>query len=605
MRKRFLRVFGVGFLLSVLSLASCNPSSSSLSSSTSEGPSESTGSSTTKPVIRIASTETTVSVGKQIVIRVLVTGTTQRDVTYTSSDTAVATIDDRGTVTGLAEGKTTIRATLDADPTVFAEVEITVEPAVPPTSISIAGEEEQNGWVGEEVVLEVTALPENADPRVTFSSSNEAVAKVDEEGTVSFLATGDVTITATSTADSTISDAVLFHVHESDYITNYSNYALNFDYTHQLEEDSYIESAPVVEGDNSPAMAWFKTTPSTRYYAQATIEFVNTTSDPWTRVGIGSGTEDMDTRAFYFSDKEGQKTVMMDFPNTWGASTARTMIWQVNDIRDLDKTNIRLGVLRDGDDYYYTINDKFYWFEHTDRFSDEATLPVIVSKDVQCRVRDPEVVTEDAALDALIGSSDFQRIFFESSSNQKNVIFNNDKDFTFTNEADTPDMTRLRDQCVKSFGDKGTIGDDFYVEWDVSGYENNSDNTHSMVGLALRRYNSDPGIVDSFMVDEQSFHFRTWDYENQFEAITSGTTTRDSAAFPVPASEMETFHVRLERRVDAENSKAVFTFTLDGTEYLFDEKELEVNYLGDYNILFGANDAKAHITNLTFGTLEE
>lgn len=600
MKNRFLRILSLGVLLGAVGMAACSPSASS--SSTSDSSEASPSDSTAKPVIRIASTEDTVSVGKQITIRVLVTGTTMRDVTYTSSDPSVATIDSKGTLTGLKEGQTTVRATLNADATVYAEVLITVEPAVAPTSIEIAGEAEQNGWIGETVTLEVTASPDNADPRVSYSTSDSQVATVDEQGVVSFLAKGEVTITATSTSAPSIKDSVLFHVNESAYLTNYSNYGLNFNYATQLGEDSYIESNPVIEGDNSPAMAWFKATPSKHYYAEANIEFVNATSDAWTRVGIGSGTGDMDTRAFYFSDKEGQKTVMMDYPNMWGAATARSMIWQVNDIRSLDKTDITLGVLRDGDDYYYTINGEMYWFEHTDRFTDKDTLPVIVAKDVQCKVRVPKVITDEAELDQMAASADFQKVFFESATNQKNVILKGDKDVEFTNEG-TPEEIRLRDQCIKSYGDKGTLSGDFYLEFDLAGYGNDPTDNSSMLGAAFRRYNTDPAIMDSIMVDEQSFHFRTWDYENQFTAITSGTQTVNTDAFPTPVAEMETAKVRIERRVDKEGGKSVFTVKLNGTEYKAEGKNIEVAYIGDYNLIFGANNAKGHVTNLTFGSL--
>lgn len=80
------------------------------------------------------------------------------------------------------------------------------------------------------------------------------------------------------------------------------------DYSHQADKEAYIQTKnTLIEGDNPAAMAWFNAMPSTKYYAEVTFNILASTSDGWTRVGIGSGSNDNDTRGFYFSPKEGQK----------------------------------------------------------------------------------------------------------------------------------------------------------------------------------------------------------------------------------------------------------------------------------------------------------
>ncbi|MBQ7230260.1 MAG: S8 family serine peptidase [Oscillospiraceae bacterium] len=52
---------------------------------------------------------------------------TDRDVTWTSADETIATVDKHGVVTGLSEGTTTIRATSNLDPDFYAECTVNVE----------------------------------------------------------------------------------------------------------------------------------------------------------------------------------------------------------------------------------------------------------------------------------------------------------------------------------------------------------------------------------------------------------------------------------------------------------------------------------------------
>jgi len=80
----------------------------------------------------------TVEVGGQVAlqVRVQVTGNASTAVTWSSSDTAVATVDANGVVRGVAPGQAVIRATSVADNTKFGQATITVTPAERP-NISI------------------------------------------------------------------------------------------------------------------------------------------------------------------------------------------------------------------------------------------------------------------------------------------------------------------------------------------------------------------------------------------------------------------------------------------------------------------------------------
>ena len=69
---------------------------------------------------------------------------------------------------------------------------------VVPTNLTIDNKVEE-GYVGDNFKLEVTTLPENASYKATdFKSSNEEIATISYDGTISFLKAGSVTFTATN-----------------------------------------------------------------------------------------------------------------------------------------------------------------------------------------------------------------------------------------------------------------------------------------------------------------------------------------------------------------------------------------------------------------------
>lgn len=131
-----------------------------------------------------------------------------RPVVWSSSDQSVATVDANGLVTAAGEGTATITAT-SAGKSGTASVTVTI----PVASVDVTPAASSLQW-GETVQL--TAAPKDAqgdalDRSVTWSSSDESVATVDENGLVTATGAGDATITATSggvhgTATVTVTD---------------------------------------------------------------------------------------------------------------------------------------------------------------------------------------------------------------------------------------------------------------------------------------------------------------------------------------------------------------------------------------------------------------
>lgn len=137
--------------------------------------------------------------GGKVSIGAIVTpeNATNNHLDWTSSDEKIATVEAYGTVTGIAAGTATIRATITGTE-LFAECQVEVK-IVPVESVSI-DVEKLDLEIGKTASIVVTVLPESAreDNPVSFSSKNDKVASVDAAGVVTAVGEGQTEITATA-----------------------------------------------------------------------------------------------------------------------------------------------------------------------------------------------------------------------------------------------------------------------------------------------------------------------------------------------------------------------------------------------------------------------
>ena len=119
---------------------------------------------------------------------------TYPEVTWTSSDTDVATVDSTGKVTAVDSGTASIIATADGK---SAACEITVEVSVTGVTLSSHAEDMDRG---DTLTLTATVSPDDTTkPEVAWTSSDTLVATVSSSGLVT--ATGEGTAIITATAD--------------------------------------------------------------------------------------------------------------------------------------------------------------------------------------------------------------------------------------------------------------------------------------------------------------------------------------------------------------------------------------------------------------------
>jgi uncharacterized protein YjdB len=122
------------------------------------------------------------------------------EVTWSTSDADVATVDEEGLVEAMGEGTATITATSGE---ISGTAEVTVELAVPsPSEVVVTPEEVTLTEIGATAELTATVLDEDGveieGAAVVWTTSDADVATVDEEGLVEAVGEGTATITATS-----------------------------------------------------------------------------------------------------------------------------------------------------------------------------------------------------------------------------------------------------------------------------------------------------------------------------------------------------------------------------------------------------------------------
>ena len=121
-------------------------------------------------------------------------------VTWTSSNTNVASIDEQGNFKALAVGATTIKATTENG--LKASKQIKVKEYVPVETITVGKTSVTVAAEGGFHYMDAVVGPEMAtNKKVTYTSSNEAVATVDENGMVTAKAAGNAIITAKAAGD--------------------------------------------------------------------------------------------------------------------------------------------------------------------------------------------------------------------------------------------------------------------------------------------------------------------------------------------------------------------------------------------------------------------
>ena len=116
---------------------------------------------------------------------------------WTSGDEAVAVVSDRGSVRGVAPGKTDVSCEITLKNGTVLHAGTVVEVVQPVETLTLTPEKELTVGFGTQTQLTAAAAPEDAsNPGVVWGTSDESVAVVDENGVLHALKAGRTRVKA-------------------------------------------------------------------------------------------------------------------------------------------------------------------------------------------------------------------------------------------------------------------------------------------------------------------------------------------------------------------------------------------------------------------------
>ena len=162
-----------------------------------------------------------------------------KDVTWSSSNDATATVDGNGLVTTHEVGTVTITATLKSDPAISSSVTIVVNP-IKVSKITVNGYGKDYLVKGNTVTLTTTVEPSDAaNKSIVWSSSNEEVATVDQNGKVTAVGQGTVSIKAMNDDSGVYGEQVI-----TVYDNTPANYKVHVYVTNENQKTTYTINIP-------------------------------------------------------------------------------------------------------------------------------------------------------------------------------------------------------------------------------------------------------------------------------------------------------------------------------------------------------------------------
>lgn len=180
------------------------------------------------------------------------TSSTEASITWTSTNTAVATVSDKGIVKGVAQGSTIVMAKLANGEIAYCNVVVQEEV----TGLQL-NYEKKTVYTGKTFTLRATVKPNGAtNPAVTYSSSNEKICTVSSKGKVTGKTPGTAIITVTTKENGYIAFCVVtVKKNVTSIKLNYSSYKLGYKKTVQLK-------ATVTSTATNKKIKWTSSNPS-------------------------------------------------------------------------------------------------------------------------------------------------------------------------------------------------------------------------------------------------------------------------------------------------------------------------------------------------------
>lgn len=150
--------------------------------------------------IDLNKTEVSIVEGESLQLKatVLPEETTEKTITWKSSNTNIAKVDDKGLITAIKKGEATISGETTNKLNAICKI-IVSEKVIEIKSIQITNKEKELS-IGKTLQITTEILPKNASYKeLQYSSSNKNIASINDKGILTAIKEGEVTITASST----------------------------------------------------------------------------------------------------------------------------------------------------------------------------------------------------------------------------------------------------------------------------------------------------------------------------------------------------------------------------------------------------------------------
>lgn len=421
------------------------------------------------------------------------------EVTWATSDAEVATVSESGLVTGVKAGKATISVK------VGDETKDSVEITVKPVTVAIDGSETAEIYVTRTVQLTVTKAP--ADAAITWTSSDDEVATVSENGLVTGVKGGEATITATS---GNASDSITVTV--KDTVINAAVNADKFDMSGLYQDNA------VLSGSQNSFVV-FNGEASQYYVASATVKVTAPSgSDTWSRVGIShyNGEKYYGLMLSPGPDFNARKTVTMIVDATgnveWGTITDRSQVWNQHDLGSIDFADVELTSVRAGNEFYAFINGELYYYENgIDGFTDVDTLPVLNLGSCTAEFGAMAVTYGQESVEEYLATADDSDYYASSDK----VIIGDDGTIKFTGASDGSAPANPKDHAAKSIGAKVLLPADKQstLTFDLT-IDGVGDDPMPGLAVTLHQYDGAFNEARTAMICQHQAGFTGWNFGN-------------------------------------------------------------------------------------------
>lgn len=154
--------------------------------------------------IKLNRTAVTIIQGQNVALQTTIqpSNATYKTATFNSDDDTIAYVDEDGVITGIKPGVTWVWARAKDNSGKFAGCYVTVIAPVAATGVSVS-DSEIVLIPGEKKAITAAIKPTTSTDSMTWSSNNEAIARVDGNGTITAVSTGTATVTVMTTSGKT------------------------------------------------------------------------------------------------------------------------------------------------------------------------------------------------------------------------------------------------------------------------------------------------------------------------------------------------------------------------------------------------------------------